>query len=77
MVTITENDYEELRHRVERAAYSHSFSSSDTEDMVQDVCLKILEEGIAPTEWNKVISYVLGSYRRDRSRALDREVRFT
>ena len=77
MVTIEDSDYEEIRHRVERAAYNHSFSSTDADDMVQDVCVKILEEGIPPKEWNKVISHVIGSYRRDRTRALDREVRFT
>lgn len=74
---LLDKEYENLKSRVEQAGYSHYFTSTDVEDMLHDVCLKILEEDIVDTEeWGAVISNVVGSYRRDRTRALAREVRF-
>ena len=61
-----EKQYDHLRNRVFKVAFSCRFSKPDAEDLFHDVCLTILESKLDPGEWGAVITKVCGKARRDR-----------
>ena len=69
-----EKQYNHLKNRVLRVAHSHYFSKQDAEDLVQDVCVAILEKQLSPGEWGGEITKQLGKARTGRSRKLVRDV---
>ena len=70
-----ERQYDHLRRRVFRVGYKHYLNKEDIEDLLQDVCLAILVDSVAPGEWGGVITKEIGKFRESRYRVRKRRVR--
>ena len=68
-----EKNFKDLERRCLRVAYSHYFTKEDAEDLVQEVCLAILEDQVPMDHWGKVITKQLGLARTQRTRKGERE----
>jgi DNA-directed RNA polymerase specialized sigma24 family protein len=69
-----EQQFDHLKNRVMRVTSAMYLSPQDAEDAVQDVCVYILENQVAPDQWGKAITTVCGKARTDRHRAKKRMV---
>lgn len=66
---VLEKEYERLRAKVAVRAAKYGFIRVDSEDILHDCCVEILERGILdPVEYGEVVSSVFGRYRTQRSR---------
>lgn len=72
---LLEQQYDKLRQRIFRIGYNHYLNKEDIEDLLQDVCLNILTNSVAPGEWGGVISKEIGKFRESRHRVRIRQVR--
>lgn len=70
-----EQQYDNLKRRVFRIGYKHYLNKEDIEDLLQDVCLNILTNRVAPGGWGGVISTEIGKFRENRYRVRKRKVR--
>lgn len=67
-----ESEYENLRKKVMIRAAKYYLSRLDAEDILQDVCIEVLENSLHPEDYCDAISRVLGKTRTERSRRRSR-----
>lgn len=67
--------YDSLKRRIFRIGYKHYLNKEDIEDLLQDVCLNILTNRVAPGGWGGVISQEIGKFRESRYRVRQRQVK--
>ena len=64
--------YEDLRKKIMIRAARYYLSRIDAEDILQDVCIEVLENSLHPEDYCDAISRVLGKTRTERSRRRSR-----
>ncbi len=68
---VLEKEYEKLRAKVMTRAAKYGFIRVDSEDILHDCCVEILENGIInPEDYSEVVSRIIGKHRTYRSRRL-------
>lgn len=70
---ILADEFSSLQNRIKRLAYNHYIPEHDADDLIQDVCVEILEQKLTKQEYSKAISRVIGRYRERRDRERKRE----
>lgn len=66
--------YPTIQRMVASAGAAHYIQKADCEDIIQDVCVDILEQDIPPSGYRDAVYKRVGQYRRDRSRERARRV---
>lgn len=66
-----EKEYESLRAKVAVRSARYGFARTDMEDILQDVCVRILEDHILdPDDYQDVVSAVISKHRTQRFRRI-------